>query len=161
MDEFAELLRFCSQDHWAALTVGNGVGLTGWVKHYTHFGKESFLSTILDMENGSRPKENGAIVLAGAVFQKNVRVRKWLRRLWRATSTTRPQDVQYITAVTYALCPHMDADEEIVDILMQRALRWSGFPQLSTEVACISDVLQIWRTSNGSGICSSCKASGR
>lgn len=143
----------CAVEHWGALSHANEVAITNRLRHYESIGETAFHRLILEMMEGVRPKEDAALVIAGALFPTDLQIRGWFRsRIFEDKS-----QIRNIPALIYGLCPHLDHDEDLADFFMVKIFKWSKYPnELSTLIFCLKDALSIWRSAAGSGRCASC-----
>jgi len=140
----------CSVAHWGSLTHQNTVSAMGWVKQFQDLGEDEYLRVVLEMLAGGRPTERGTLVVAGAMFPTNLKLRSWLLlRLKKADAAMR-------VAATYALAAHLDQDDSLAERLLVLALKTPKDPGHVALHRAIQDVLSIWRSSHGSGTCDSC-----
>jgi hypothetical protein len=142
----------CAVFHWGSISPENQVSVRSWKDNHSWMGDWEFRNCVGQMMHSYRPRERGALVLAGALLPQDLGLRRWFKSIVKAPTPNIPDAV----AAMYALCPHISEDEDLSDFLMVRALRWSSSSQLGELIRASNDVLSIWRTLGSSGICSSC-----
>lgn len=141
----------CAAFHWGELSEKNVVELASWEQMFNLGTDDDFRRLIGEMLRGVRPRAKAAVVLAGSLFPKDDVLREWFMRSLRS-----PHELEYVVPALYALCPHMDYDEDIPNFMMRKLLRWSKLPQFQEQVQSLQNVFSIWRSSSGSLKCSTC-----
>jgi hypothetical protein len=142
----------CSVEHWKKLDEKNWVAAAGWLLVLARGGDTEFRKVVVSMLEGARPAEQGALVMMGAQYPKELRVRRFLRSI-----AFGPYDGDLASASIYGLAAHLDHDENLRDKLLLQQLKWqSARARFSKPIEAISDVFFIWDTSEGKGTCRAC-----
>lgn len=140
----------CAIGHWGALSHENTISSLGWVKTYQEAAFGRFLGVVEDMREGRRPIERGALVVAGAVYPQDKKLRAWF-----LTKLRTPDNAMAIAAV-FALTPHLDLDEDLADRFTLECLKRPRTDPNDAVRVALQVGLSIWVTSKGSGRCTAC-----
>jgi hypothetical protein len=141
----------CSVSHWQQLDDKNWIDAAGWLLTLARGGEEEFRRVVQSMREGARPVEQSALVVMGAAFPKDLKIRTFLKsRAFGAFSS------DIVSASIYGLAAHLDFDEHLRDRLLVQSLKWKAFSDFEKVVQAVSEVFFIWDTSKGSGTCISC-----
>jgi hypothetical protein len=142
----------CSVKHWQDLDERNWVAAAGWLLVLKRGGDEEFLRVVRDMREGARPVESAALVVMGAAYPKDLRIRGFLRQ-----HVFGAFDDELASASIFGLTAHLDHDETIRDRLLVQQMKWMGIADRAKKrLQAISEAFFIWDTSGGSGTCLAC-----
>lgn len=141
----------CSVKHWQELDDKNWVSAAGWRTTIKQAGLPSFRETAYSMIEGVRPLERGAMVVMGAAFPKDLKIRRFLKKF-----ILEGADDEFVVAAIYGLGAHMDFDENLRDKLLVQELKWKKSPTLKKGLDALAETFFIWNSSDGTGRCASC-----
>jgi len=146
----------CSVTHWGALSHENSIAAHGWLKEFKRLGSTDFFADIGEaFIHNYRPIERGAVVVLGAFFPEHELLRMRIRAFYNS------RDTKNAIAAIYALTPRLDVDEHLRDWCMLKLLKLRAFPQTRELQDAFVEALNIWQTSNATGLCGECTRQAR
>lgn len=142
----------CVVDHWGGLSYDQLVMAMNWRRFIEDYGLDVFREAVGAMQVGSAPLSRGAIIVAAAVFDRDLELLGWVKQRLKKQGW----DPALSVALLYALVPFMRHDDDLADWLLVFGMKLPKEARFAAMHSAVQDALSIWRSCGPSGTCEAC-----